>query len=144
MVPRILVTSGRSLPSGLWFLYGLYTLASLSHYVHNAEFIFLYPGLPGWMDRETVYWAWLVVAGVGLAGLGLLSRGWTLCGALVLAVYGALGLDGFLHYRLGPCSDHTWLANLTIFAEGLTGSALALAVLVGTFSGLATRRPLAR
>jgi hypothetical protein len=28
-------------------LFALYTLASLTHFVHNAEFIALYPGLLG-------------------------------------------------------------------------------------------------
>jgi len=42
---------------------------------------------------------------------------------LALGVYGALGLDGLLHYRLGLCSQHTLLANLTIWAEATTGLA---------------------
>jgi hypothetical protein len=50
-------------------LIALYTLASLTHFSHNAEFIALYPGLPTWMTRESVYLAWLGVASVGLLAL---------------------------------------------------------------------------
>jgi hypothetical protein len=46
-------------------LFALYTLASLTHFAHNAEYIAFYPGLPVWMTRESVYLAWLAVAGGG-------------------------------------------------------------------------------
>jgi len=36
-------------------LFALYTLASLTHFAHNAEYIAFYPGLPVWMTRESVY-----------------------------------------------------------------------------------------
>lgn len=114
----------------IWLLFLGYTLASLAHFVHNAEFIAFYPGMPAWITRETVYQAWLVVAGVGVLGLGLRYLGWPVLGALVIAAYGALGLDGLAHYSLGLCSEHTWLANLTIWAEALSGSALAIAAVV--------------
>lgn len=52
-------------------LIALYTLASLTHFAHNAEYIALYPGLPVWMTRESVYLAWLAVAAVG--GLSLIA-----------------------------------------------------------------------
>ena len=109
----------------IWLLFLAYTLASLAHFVHNAEFIAFYPGMPVWITRETVYQAWLVVAGVGVLGLGLRYLGWPVLGALVIAAYGALGLDGLAHYTLGLCSEHTWLANLTIWLEALTGVMLA-------------------
>ena len=122
--------SARLLPPGLWLLFGLYTLSSLAHFAHNAEFLAFYPGLPAWMSREGVYAAWLAVAGLGLLGLASLSRGWLCLGAMLIAAYGFLGLDGLLHYRLGLCAEHTWVANLTIFAEVLSGVALALSVVV--------------
>ena len=58
-------------------LFALYTLASLTHFAHNAEYIAFYPGLPVWMTRESVYLAWLAVAAVG--GLSLIASrlGWS-------------------------------------------------------------------
>lgn len=142
MVKRLLLSSARFPVPGLALLYGLYTLASLAHFAHNAEFISLYPGLPVWLDREMVYQAWLVVAALGALGLVLVGTGWSVSGALVIAAYGGLGLDGLLHYRLGPCTGHTWGANLTIFAEALSGSVLALAASVWAWRQLALRRAL--
>lgn len=124
----------------IWLLFLGYTLASLAHFVHNAEFIAFYPGMPAWITRETVYQAWLVVAGVGVLGLGLRYLGWPVLGALVMAAYGALGLDGLAHYSLGLCSEHTWLANLTIWAEALSGSALAIAAVVWAWAQRPARR----
>lgn len=50
-------------------LFVLYTLASLVHFSHNAEYIAFYPGLPAWMTRESVYLAWLAVASVGASAV---------------------------------------------------------------------------
>ena len=108
--------------------------------MHNAEFIAFYPGMPAWITRETVYQAWLVVAGVGALGFGLRYLGWPSLGALVIAAYGSLGLDGLAHYTLGLCSEHTWLANLTIWAEALSGSALAIVAVVWAWAQRPARR----
>ncbi|CAM8663270.1 hypothetical protein MCEMSEM22_02435 [Comamonadaceae bacterium] len=108
-------------------LFVLYTLASLTHFVHNAEYIAFYPGLPVWMTRESVYLAWLAVAAVG--GLSLIASrlGWSRLAAVLLVVYGLLGVDGLLHYTLGLCSEHTLVTNLTIWAEVLLGVTVACA-----------------
>ncbi|CAM8652349.1 hypothetical protein MCEMIEM13_01129 [Comamonadaceae bacterium] len=108
-------------------LFVLYTLASLTHFAHNAEYIAFYPGLPVWMTRESVYLAWLAVAGVG--GLSLIARhlGWSRLAAVLLVAYGLLGVDGLLHYTLALCSEHTLVTNLTIWAEVLLGVTLACA-----------------
>lgn len=108
-------------------LFALYTLASLTHFAHNAEYIAFYPGLPVWMTRESVYLAWLAVAAVG--GLALIASrlGWSRLAAVLLVAYGLLGADGLLHYTLGLCSEHTLATNLTIWAEVLLGVTLACA-----------------
>ena len=106
-------------------LFALYTLASLTHFSHNAEYIAFYPGLPIWMTRESVYLAWLAVAGVGLLALTAHWRGWSRLAAVLLIVYGLLGTDGLLHYTLALCSEHTFATNLTIGAEVLLGIVLA-------------------
>jgi hypothetical protein len=108
-------------------LFVVYTLASLTHFVHNAEYIAFYPGLPVWMTRESVYLAWLAVAAVG--GLSLIASrlGWSRWAAVLLVAYGLLGVDGLLHYTLALCSEHTLGTNLTIWAEVLLGVTTACA-----------------
>jgi len=112
-------------PAHLWILLVIYFIASLVHFTHNAEFIALYPNMPEGLTRETVYLAWLAVTAVGMAGLVLARTGLRLLGALGLAVYGLLGLDGLLHYTLALCSEHSLAMNLTIWWEVVAGVALA-------------------
>lgn len=111
-------------PAHLRVLATLYFLATLAHFIHNAEYIALYPGMPAWLTRETVYLAWLGVTSIGLIAV-VLHRFRSVAVAL-LGVYGAFGLDGLLHYTLGLCSQHTLSANLTIWAEATTGLLLLL------------------
>lgn len=113
-----------------------YTGASLFHYVHNAVFLDAYPNLPAWLSSARVYAAWLGVTAIGLVGYLLLRRGYRLAGLAVIAVYGALGLDGLAHYTRAPFSAHTPTMNLTIGLEAVTGTLLLIAVAVLMF-----RRP---
>ena len=111
-------------------LLALYTLASLAHFSHNAEYIAFYPGLPSWMTRESVYLAWLAVASIGLLAVAAAWRGWQRIAALFLMAYGLIGTDGLLHYTLALCSEHTFVTNATIFAEVILGVTLACAAAV--------------
>ena len=113
-------------PKKVWALIALYFVASLAHFAHNAEYIAFYPNMPAWLTRETAYVAWLVVTGVGLAGIAFSRIGWFSLGALCLAAYGVLGLDGLGHYALALCSEHTAAANFTIWFEVIAGAALAV------------------
>ncbi|MBS0427023.1 MAG: hypothetical protein JSR41_07025 [Proteobacteria bacterium] len=114
-------------PKPIWLLMGLYFVASLVHFAHNAEFIAFYPGMPAWLTREKVYLSWLAVSGVGLAAVLAARIGWSIVAAVLLAAYGALGLDGLAHYTLALCSEHTLATNLTIWFEAVAGSVLLLA-----------------
>ena len=116
-----------NLPASVWWLMAVYTLASLAHFAHNAEYIAFYPNMPTWITRATVYQAWLAVAGVGITGAALVLVGWPVAGAIFIAAYGGLGLDGLTHYTLALCSAHTLTANLTIWAEAGFGMVLFLA-----------------
>ncbi|APW44238.1 hypothetical protein [Rhodoferax saidenbachensis] len=110
----------------VWLLLAVYFIASLTHFAHNAEFIAIYPNMPAFITRETVYWAWLAVSSLGVAGLIVSRLGLHALGALLLMAYGVCGLDGLLHYTLALCTEHTLATNLTIWFEVLAGSALAV------------------
>lgn len=122
-------------PKPVGVLFGLYFLASLAHFAHNAEFIASYPNMPFWLTREKVYLAWLAVTSVGIAAMLLGRLGLPVVGTVLLGAYGALGLDGLGHYALALCSEHTFATNFTIWSEA--GAGLALLVVS---SVLATRR----
>jgi hypothetical protein len=115
------------MPRHIRALLATYFVATLAHFVHNAEFIAFYPNMPAWITRETVYLAWLAIASVGVAGIIASRFGWSALGALLLGAYGALGLDGLQHYTLALCSEHTLAANVTIWSEAAAGIALAVA-----------------
>ena len=111
-------------------LFALYTLASLTHFSHNAEYIAFYPGLPAWMTKESVYLVWLAVVSEGLLALAAHWRGWKRIAAALFFGYGLLGTDGLIHYTLALCSEHTAVTNITIWAEVLLGLALACAAAI--------------
>lgn len=110
--------------AGFWTLVALYFAASLAHFSHNAEYIAFYPNMPGWLTRQHVYLAWLMVTAVGVLGWLLTRAKWPQLGLAVLGLYGAFGLDGLLHYTLALCSEHTLLTNLTIWSEAAAGLVL--------------------
>ena len=111
-------------PKHIWALVTAYFVASLMHFVHNAEFIAIYPNMPAWIDRETVYLAWLAISSLAVAGLFVSRLGLR---ALGLVLVGACGLDGLGHYTLALCSEHTLATNLTIWFEVVAGLMLAVA-----------------
>ncbi len=94
-----------------------YAVASLIHFVHNAEFISDYPNLPATWSRADVYLAWGVLTAVGVFGWLLVKRGHLMSGLVVLAAYAAGGLDSLGHYLLAPLSAHTAAMNSTILLE---------------------------
>lgn len=119
--------TGKYLPKHIWLLLFVYFVASLAHFTHNAEYIAFYPNMPAWITRNTVYVAWLVITAVGVAGLIASRMKWHAMGAVLIALYGAFGLDGLLHYTLALCSQHTLMTNITIWSEALSGLILMLA-----------------
>jgi len=114
-------------------LFALYTLASLAHFTHNAEYIAYYPGLPASMTRESVYLAWLGVAAIGGLSLVAVRAGLARVAAVLLIAYGLLGVDGLLHYTLALCSEHTFVTNVTIWAEVVLGVTLACAAAIRVY-----------
>lgn len=120
------LTKLAQLPKHLWFLLALYCCASFVHFAHNAEYIAFYPNMPLWITRENVYWVWLTITAVGIAAIAASSLGWRVVAALLLIVYGSLGLDGLGHYALALCSQHTLAMNFTIWFEVAAGTILAI------------------
>jgi hypothetical protein len=102
----------------------VYALASLVHFVHNAEFLPQYPNLPSSWTRTGVYLAWLGIMAVGVAGWVLIARGFRVAGLLLVALYAILGLDSLAHYVVAPLSAHTLAMNATILLEVGTAAVL--------------------
>src|SRR5262245_32135800 len=121
-------TSGirRALPILLVF----YALASLGHFVHNAEFLADYPNLPVWLTRWQVYAVWLGIQAIGVLGYLLTRTRYEFLGFGVLGVYAAIGLDGLLHYGRAPMSAHTATMNFTIWFE-VAAAVLVLCAIAG-------------
>jgi hypothetical protein len=107
----------------------LYAAASLLHFIHNAEFLSAYPGLPASWSRWTVYLAWLAMTSVGVLGWVLLQRRQEWFGLLLLAAYAAFGLDSLGHYVLAPLSQHTLMMNASILAEVIAAALVMIEVL---------------
>ena len=95
----------------------VYAVASLVHFVHNAEFLADYPNLPASWTRADVYLAWFASCAVGLAGWLLVSRGYQRAGLALICAYALLGIDSLGHYAVAPFSAHTSTMNVTILME---------------------------
>ena len=65
-----------SLPKHIQALFLIFFIANLTHFIHNAEHIAFYPGIPAWLTREKVYLAWLSGVSVGLACRCCLHQLW--------------------------------------------------------------------
>ena len=100
----------------------IFGAASLVHFIHNAESIRDYPGLPLSWTRSDVYLAWIGMTAVGVCGWQLLCYGRELAGLLVLEGYALLGLDSLGHYAVAPFSAHTTMMNVTILLEVATAA----------------------
>ena len=113
-------------PRSLPVLAAVFFAASLAHFANNAEYIAFYPGMPEWLTREKVYLAWLAVTSLGFVAVVLAKLSLPALALLFLAMYGAFGLDGLAHFTLALCSEHSLLANVTIWLEAVTGTVLLL------------------
>jgi len=102
----------------------LYFIASLAHFVHNAEYLLEYPNMPEWLTRGGVYASWCALTAVGATGY--VAYRWLAprVGLALLTVYGALGYAGLDHYVVAPVSAHTRMMNATIVFEAAAGTVL--------------------
>lgn len=106
----------------------VYSAASLAHFSHNAIFADAYPNLPESLTPLRIVLAWLLEAAIGWTGYALARRHFVRTGLALVALYAALGFDGFAHYSLAPISAHTMAMNTTIWAEAVAGAVLLLIV----------------
>jgi hypothetical protein len=116
--------AARLLPAML----ALYTLASLIHFIHNAEYLAYYPNMPAWITGPQVYATWAAIAMVGLTGWLVFRTRFKLPGLAMLAAYAALGFDGLAHYSLALCSQHSLAMNVTIWGEVISAALLLTVV----------------
>ena len=129
----------KRMPRYLLLLIGIYCIASLIHFAHNAEFLAAYPNLPVWLTRSEVYLSWLVVTAVGAAGILLFRFGLHALGLFFIAAYAALGFAGLDHYTVAPMSAHTLAMNATILFE-VVAAAVLLAAAVASLLHLSRQR----
>ena len=108
------VHTPRSILAPLLLVYGA---ASLIHFIHNAQFLADYPGLPASWTRFGVYAAWVGMTAIGVCGWLIFKRGYRVAGLLLTSVYAACGLDSLGHYVLAPLPAHTLAMNTTILLE---------------------------
>lgn len=113
----------------LLLLAATYCLASLLHFVHNAEYLSAYPNLPSWLSRSQIYAVWFAITSIGVIGLGLERGNYPLLGLILVAVYALLGFDGLGHYAVAPMSAHTFTMNFTIWAEVVAAALLLIQAL---------------
>lgn len=106
----------------------VYGAASLTHFVHNAAFLDLYPNMPTWLTPYAVLGSWLVIAGIGAIGYWLFRKGLTVIGLGLIALYAALGFGGLDHYVIAPVSAHSVAMNATIAIEVITASMLLVVI----------------
>ena len=104
----------------------IYGVASLIHFIHNAEYLAAYPNLPESWTRNGVYLAWVGMTCVGLLGCFLLYRGYQVAGLITVAVYALLGIDSIAHYIVAPMSAHTAAMHVTIVLEVTAGGLLLI------------------
>jgi hypothetical protein len=136
--------TAHTLPPHLRTLFVVFFAANLLHFIHNAEYIAFYPGIPTWMTRQGVYLAWVAGVSVGLIGLWMVRSKFSKLGLALIAAYGAQGLDGLAHYSLALCAEHTLATNLTIWLEVVSGFCLLLAAALWIGRLLARPAPKAR
>jgi len=107
----------------------LFAAASLLHFIHNAEFLRDYPGLPPTWTRAGVYGAWIVMTLVGLSGWLLVRAGWYVAGLILIVLYAVGGMDSLGHYLVAPFSAHTTAMHVTILLEVSTAVILMVEAL---------------
>jgi hypothetical protein len=113
-----MATQRKSLATSLVVWPVIYLVASLVHFVQNAQFRPNCPNLPASWTRTGVYYAWLGMTTVGMCGYVLGRPGHLRVGLIFLMIYCLLGLESLGHYVFAPMVDHTWAMNFSARFNG--------------------------
>jgi hypothetical protein len=97
-------------------LIGLTLVTSAIHFADNAFRLDLYPG-PGWLTRNVVLAAWIVMLLVACLAYWINTR-------TTLVVYGALGFGGLAHYAMPHARSMPTRCTLSIGAEAASSMLL--------------------
>ncbi len=119
----------KSVQKTLLILLLIYGVASLIHFVHNAEFFSEYPKLPASWTSTGVIFAWIALTIVGVVGWVLVNREYQIVGLMVLAIYAMLGIGSLGHYVLAPLSEHSVAMNSTILLEVVTAAFVLIEII---------------
>ena len=130
-------------PRPLLIIGFVYLVASLTHFVHNAEFIDEYPNLPAWLARSDVYLAWAATLIPCVLAYWAWARGREAWAFGLFAAWSALGFLGLDHYYIAPVSAHSKSAIFTIFFELLAGAGLLAVSIFYLVKSCAGRKRLA-
>jgi NO-binding membrane sensor protein with MHYT domain len=103
-------------------------IASAFHFGDNAWSIARYPE-PAWITPAGVVGAWCVATALG--AVALLRRRRDLLFFTSAGLYALVLASGLLHYCFGSPLAMPLRSNLTVLAEGITGAALAVALIAG-------------
>lgn len=103
-----------------------FAIASLIHFIHNAEFVSDYPGLPKNWTTNGVYGAWVAMTLFGTFALVLSRTKHQAIGLALVIIYAICGLDSLGHYWVAPFSAHTTMMNVSILIEVFCAFVLAL------------------
>jgi hypothetical protein len=108
---------------------GAALLSSIVHYTDNFVNIEDYPQ-PHWINHVVIPAAWIILTGIGAAGLlSFRHERYGLAG-LFLLVYSYTGLSSLAHYSFGPLSEFNAKMHIGIWLDGLTGAAVLVLALV--------------
>ena len=97
-------------------LLAAHAVASLLHFIPDAEYLPDDPGLPPTWTRLGTYTVWAGITAIGLTGWWLLPCGWRITGLSVVLAGALFGLDSLGRCVAAPMSSHTWAMNATILA----------------------------
>lgn len=105
---------------------GASLLSTAIHYTDNYIYVHEYPQ-PDWISHEVIYTVWALLTLLGLAGYLFYRDGRATAAGLYLLVYSYAGLSSLGHYFYGSLGDFSVKMHVLIWADGVTGLAVAIA-----------------
>ena len=101
---------------------------TLFHFTDNFIAIDTYPQ-PGWVTRVVVVVSWPLLTSFGVAGYLLYRQGRLEVAHACLLVYSYTGLSSLGHFLSGSPDEFTTRGLISIFTDGVAGSAVLVVTL---------------